>query len=155
MRARDLAEDYPLVRLSDNALDAARLIAEQRRPGVVVVSDEGEPVTVLPASQVLRFSVPGYVQEDPSLARVYDEQGGADVCVRRLSDRSVKEVLPPQEKRHELPMVSGDATVLECAATMARLHTPLIVVADGGEIHGVVTASHLLKIILNASESPA
>ncbi|NUT48127.1 MAG: CBS domain-containing protein [Saccharothrix sp.] len=155
MRARDLAEDYPLVRLSDNALEAARLIAEQRRPGVVVVGDDGSPVTVLPGSQVLRFAVPGYVQEDPSLARVYDEQGGSDVCVRRLSDRSVKEVLPPKEKRYELPMVSGEATVLECAALMARLHTPLIVVADGDEVHGVVTASHLLEVILNASESRA
>lgn len=144
-----------MVRLTDDALAAARLIAEQRRPGVVVVDGEGRPVTVLPGSQVLRFSVPGYVQEDPSLARVYDEQGGADVCLRNLSGRSVKEVLPPEEKRYELPMVSGEATVLECAATMARLRTPLIVVSDDEEIHGVVTASHLLEVILNASEPRA
>ncbi|NUT52742.1 MAG: CBS domain-containing protein [Saccharothrix sp.] len=155
MRVRDLAEEYPLVRLSDRALDAARLIADQRRPGVVVVDDDNRPVTVLPASQVLRFSVPGYVQDDPSLARVYDEQGGADVCVARLADRTVGEVLPPREKRHDLPIVPGDATVLECAATMARLHSPLLAVGDDEAVHGVVTASHLLRVILDASGSPA
>jgi hypothetical protein len=155
VRARDFAEDYPLVRTTDEALVAARLIAEQHRPAVVVVDDEGRPVTVLPASQVLRFSVPGYVQEDPSLARVYDERGGAETCVQRLSGRTVGEVLPPRDKRVDLPFVSGDATVLECAATMARLHTPLVVVGDGETIHGVVTASHLLDIILTTPGSHA
>jgi CBS domain-containing protein len=155
MRARDLAEDYPLVRLTDPALNAARLIADQHRPAVVVVDDDGQPVTVLPGSQVLRFSVPGYVQDDPSLARVYDERGGAEVCVANLAKRTVKEVLPAKDKRYELPVVSGNATVLECAATMARLHTPLVVVVDDDTIHGVVTASHLLAAILDAPESPA
>jgi CBS domain-containing protein len=155
MRARDLAEDYPLVRLTDPALNAARLIADQHRPAVVVVDDDGQPVTVLPGSQVLRFSVPGYVQDDPSLARVYDERGGAEVCVANLAKRTVKEVLPAKDKRYELPVVSGNATVLECAATMARLHTPLVVVIDDDTIHGVVTASHLLAAILDAPESPA
>jgi CBS domain-containing protein len=155
MRARDLAEDYPLVRLTDPALTAARLIADQHRPAVVVVDGDGRPVTVLPGSQVLRFSVPGYVQDDPSLARVYDERGGAEVCVGNLERRTVKEVLPAKEKRHELPVVSGDATVLECAATMARLHTPLCVVMDGDTLHGVITASHLLAAILDTPESRA
>jgi CBS domain-containing protein len=151
VRARDLAEDYPLVQLTDDALTAARLIAEQRRPGVVVVDSDGRPVTVLPGSQVLRFIIPGYVQEDPSLARVYDERGGAEACVSKLAGRTVKELLPAKEKRYELPRVSGDATVIECAATMARLHSPLLLVSDGDEIHGVVTTSHLLEVILAGS----
>ncbi|WP_158850232.1 CBS domain-containing protein [Saccharothrix deserti] len=154
MRARDLAEDYQLVRLGDPALSAARLIADQHRPAVVVVDDDGMPVTVLPGSQVLRFSVPGYVQDDPSLARVYDERGGAEVCVDNLARRTVKEVLPPKEKRHDMPAVSGNATVLEIAATMARLHTPLVVVVDGDTFHGVVTASHLLAVILHTTPEP-
>jgi hypothetical protein len=153
--ARDLAEDYPLVQLTDDALTAARLIAEQRRPGVVVVDAEGKPVTVLPGSQVLRFIVPGYVQEDPSLARVYDERGGAEACVSKLKGRTVKELLPPKEKRYELPKVSGDATMIECAAMMARLHSPLLLVSDDDTIHGVVTTSHLLDIILAAAGEQA
>ncbi|MGI5502331.1 CBS domain-containing protein [Lentzea sp. CA-135723] len=149
MRARDLAEDYPLVHLTDDALTAARLIAEQRRPGVVVVDPHGKPVTVLPGSQVLRFLIPGYVQEDPSLARVYDERDAAAACAQKLAGRTVKELLPAKEKRYELPRVPGDATVIECAATMARLHSPLLLVSDGEEIHGVVTTSHLLEVLLD------
>lgn len=152
MHARDLAEDYPLVRLTDDALAAAQLIARQRRPGVVVVDADNHPVTVLPGSQVLRFIVPGYVLEDPSLARVYDERS-ADACVSRLTGRTVQEMLPPQERRHELPTVPGEATVIECAATMARLHSPLLLISDEHRIHGVVTASHLLEVILSDAGS--
>ncbi|MCA1836616.1 MAG: CBS domain-containing protein [Actinobacteria bacterium] len=47
--------------------------------------------------------------------------------------------------------MSGDATVIECAAMMARLHSPLLVVSDDDGVHGVVTASHLLEVILAAS----
>jgi CBS domain-containing protein len=151
MLARDLAEDYPLVQLTDDALTAAQLIAGQRRPGVVVVDADGKPVTVLPGSQVLRFIIPGYVQEDPSLARVYDERSGAQACAQKLEGRTVKELLPPKEKRYELPNVSGDATVIECAAMMARLHTPLLLVTDDDTIRGVVTTSHLLEVILSAT----
>lgn len=150
MRARDLAEDYPLVRLSDDALEAARLIARQHLPGVVVVDADSHAVTVLPGSQVLRFLVPGYVQDDPSLARVYDERA-ADACVSKLAGRTVEELLPPTDKHHQLPKVSGEATVIECAATMARLHSPLLVVSDDDQVHGVVTASHLLEALLSPS----
>lgn len=149
MRARKLAEDYPLVRLGDDALTAARLLAERRLPGVVVVDEDGHPVTVLPASQVLRFLIPGYVQDDPSLARVYDERT-ADACAEKLRGRQVRELLPPKDKRVELPIVRDDATVMECAALMARLRSPLLVVAENEEVHGVITAAHLLELLIPA-----
>jgi CBS domain-containing protein len=147
MRARTLAVDYPLVRLSDDALTTARLMAQQRLPGVVVVDDDGHPVAVLPGSQVLRFLIPGYVQDDPSLARVYDERT-ADACATALRGRQVRDLMPTMDKRAEKPIVDSDATVMECAAVMARLHSPLLVVADRGTVHGVVTASHLLELLL-------
>ncbi len=154
MRARDMAEDYPLVQLSDDALDVARLMAEERRPGVVIVDEAGHPVTVLPGSQVLRFLVPGYVQDDPSLARVFGEQSAAEACVDKLRRRPVRELLAPKERRSELAQVPGDATVMECAATMARLHSPLLVVSDDDVVHGVITSSHLLRMLLGAPGRP-
>ena len=36
----------------------------------------------LPGSQVLRFIVPGYVQDDPALARAYDEASADSMCDR-------------------------------------------------------------------------
>lgn len=147
-----MAEDLPTVRLEDDALLAATLIAQRRLPGVVVVDGtSGRPVAVLPGSQVLRFLVPHYVQEDPSLAGVFDEQA-ADRYAARLGDQTVRDLLPPPAKRTELATVDGDATVIECAAVMARLRSPLVVVADGDVVHGVLTASHLLEILLPISE---
>jgi len=37
----------------------------------------GRPYTVLPGSQVLRFIVPSYVQEDPALARAHEALSAA------------------------------------------------------------------------------
>ena len=147
MLARDVAEEYPVVRGDDAALEAAEMIAARRLPGVVVVDASGRPVTVLPGPEVLRFLVPPYVQEDPSLARVFDERT-ADRCAARLRERRVKELLPPKEERRELPVVAGDATVIECAAVMARLRSPLLVVTDDDHIAGVITASRLLALLL-------
>ena len=147
MRARDLIDEYPSIQVSDPALDAARLIGSARLPGVVVVDPEGVPVTVLPGSQVLKFVIPAYIQEDPSLARVFDERG-ADECVSRLEGRSVGDLLPPRDHRQELPVVDPDATVIECAAVMARLRSPLLVVQSDQHILGVVTASRLLDVLI-------
>ena len=73
MRARDLAEDFPLVGVGSDALAAAWLLVERALPGLVVVDDAGLPLVVLPSSQVLRFALPDYVEEDPSLAAVFPE----------------------------------------------------------------------------------
>ena len=73
MRAVDLAEPFPTVSLDTDALVAARMIGEARLPGLIVCDDDGSPHTVLGGSQVLRFMIPRYVQDDPTLARVYDE----------------------------------------------------------------------------------
>ncbi|HEY6744333.1 MAG TPA: CBS domain-containing protein [Mycobacteriales bacterium] len=75
MLARDLAdESFPTVPLNSDAAEAARLLARRRLPGLVVLDDAGRPHSILPGSQVLRFIVPAYVQDDPMLARVYDER---------------------------------------------------------------------------------
>jgi CBS domain-containing protein len=150
VRARDLAQDLPTVRPDSDALDAARLIASHRLPGVAVVDADGTPVAVLPASQVLRFVVPTYIQEDPRLARVVDE-ATADRSAAALTGKRVGDLLPRRGQRVELAAVEGDATVLHCAALMARLHSPLVVVTDNGHVRGLLTAAHLLEVLLSAS----
>ena len=44
-------------------------------------------------------------------------------------------------------MLQADDTVLELAAMMARLRSPLCAVMKDGKIIGVVTASHLLELV--------
>jgi CBS domain-containing protein len=149
VRARDLAQDLPVVGPDDSALVAARLIAERRLPGLAVVDAGGHPVAVLPASQVLRFVVPDYVQEDPALARVVDEAGAERLCLERLSGELVKDLLSPRHKV-ELAAVDGSATVLGCAAVMARLRSPVLAVTENGKVRGLLTAAHLLEVLLPA-----
>ena len=146
MRAADLVESYPTVELSTPVVEAARLLAGLNLPGLIVVDDAGRPLTVLPGTQVLRLAVPRYCQDDPALARVIDEPS-ADLFLRQLGDRTVAEALP--RERRELPVVDPDATVLEVAAIMARMRSPLVAVAErGGQLLGAITLDALLDRVL-------
>jgi hypothetical protein len=130
------------------ALEAARLLAGQNLPGLIVVDEAGRPKTVLPGTQVLRMAIPSYCQDDPALARVIDE-AAADMFVRNVGDRSVAELLPREHR--ELPVVAPDATVLEIAAVMAGARSPLVAVAGSDEpMTGVVTLDALLDRMLDA-----
>ncbi len=141
MRARDLAVPFPAVGLDEDALTAARLMADRKLPGIVVCHGDGTPHTILPGSQVLRFVIPRYVQDDEALARVIDEQAAEDMFAE-LAGRRVRDLLPREE--YELPVVKGEDTVLEVAALMARAHSPLVAVVDDGKLLGCVTVAALL-----------
>lgn len=148
MRARDLAGPFPTVALDTPAIDAARLLAGQDLPGLIVVDEQGQPLTILPGTQVLRLAVPRYCQDDPALARVVDE-GAADVFLRELGDRTVAESLP--RERRELPVVDPDATLLEIATLMARSRSPLVAVVDhDAGMLGAVTLDALLDRLVAA-----
>ena len=121
---------FPVVNLDTGALEAARLMADRRLPGLIVCGADGRPFTVLPGSQVLRFIIPNYVQEDLALARVYDEQA-SDELLGKLTQSTVRDVLPGERDVDELPIVDHDATTIEVAAVMARMHSPIVAVVDG------------------------
>ncbi|MEV1005006.1 CBS domain-containing protein [Nonomuraea sp. NPDC050202] len=147
MRARDLVTDFPTVTLDTSIAAAARLLAQQRLPGLIVVDEQGMPLSVLPGTQVLRLAVPDYCQEDPALARVVDEEH-ADRFLRSVADRTVREALPPRPR--ELPITDPDATLLEMAALMARTRSPLVAVVDDGQLIGAVTLQALLDRAVSA-----
>jgi CBS domain-containing protein len=144
MRAGDLAEPFPIVSLSTQALAAARLIGEARLPGLIVCEDDGSPHTVLGGSQVLRFMIPQYVQDDPTLARVYDDRA-AEKLLGNLSTKTVRDLLPRRQDRNDLPVVDRDATTVEIAAVMAQLHSPVVALVDQGRVIGAVTVSRLFE----------
>ena len=146
MRARDLTVDFPAVRTDTAVIEAARLLAGQDLPGLIVVDDRGRPTTILPGTDVLKMAVPQYCQADPALARVIDE-AAADIFIQQLGTRTVAQALP--ERLRELPVVDEDATALEIAALMARSRSPLVAVVDDHRVLlGAVTLDGLLDRIL-------
>lgn len=145
MRADAMAEPYPVTTLETDALEVARLLAKERLPGIVVTDADGRPHSILGAAQVVRFLVPSYMREDPSLAAVVDESF-ADRAADALSGVPVGRLLT--ERPVELPVVAPDDTILEVAATMDRTRCPLVAVVVNDQVTGVVTASRLLEFAL-------
>ncbi|MFJ6539918.1 CBS domain-containing protein [Streptomyces sp. NPDC091385] len=152
MRARDLAVEYETVGLDHDALDAARLLAENRLPALLVLDEQGAPKAILPASQMVRLLVPGYVIEDPTLASVVDERHADRLCANltglKVRDCLTKTVPPPA-------VAAADDTALEVAARMAQARSPLVAVVEkdkaGVRLLGVITASHFLERLLAAT----
>jgi CBS domain-containing protein len=140
-----MAEEFPVIGLDSDAWEAARSLAEHRLPGLVVLDPDGRPHSILPASQVVRFLVPTYVQDDPSLAGVLSESM-ADRVADKLHGRTVRDLVPG--KPAEVAVVRDDDTIVEVAAVMARLQCPLAAVMAGTTLVGVITASRLLELAL-------
>jgi CBS domain-containing protein len=145
VQAAEIDEYFPVVDIDSPALEAARMLAEHGLPGIVVVTADGQLCAVLPASEVVRFIVPSYVQDDPLLAGVLAESM-ADRAAEQLGGKTLRELLP----RHQLtlPAANADDTIIEVAAMMGRLRSPLIAVMKQGRLHGVITTSRLLTMAL-------
>ena len=145
MHAKEMAEDFPVVGAESDAWDAVTQLAERRLPGLVVTDTAGKPVSVLPSSQVVRILVPTYVQDDPSLAGVLPERM-CDRVADKLRGKKVQALVP--DDAPEPAMVNADDTIVEVAAVMARLRSPLAAVMEDGTLIGVITASRLLQLAL-------
>jgi CBS domain-containing protein len=147
VRAEDLDEQFPIVTVDSDALDAARMIAEHHLPGLVVADTSGKPYAVLLASEMLRFVLPRYVQDDLALAGVVGD-AIADHATQNLAGKTVRDLLP-KHPRH-VNSVDVRASVFKLAAEMVQLRTPLIAVTKNGKLHGVITASRLLAAALKS-----
>ena len=142
MQASDIAVEAPTVALGDPVTRAVKVLADRRLPGLIVVDATNRPRAVLPGSQVLRMIIGSSYQRDPALVRTIDE-AHADLFWQELGDRTVDDCLPPQPSKKVA--VHADATLLEVAALMARMHSPLVAVVEAdGRLHGCITLSALL-----------
>ncbi|XVS61612.1 CBS domain-containing protein [Actinosynnema sp. CA-299493] len=142
MHASDIAVNVPTVTVHDPVARAVRVMAVSRLPGLIVVDERSRPLMVLPGTQVLRLVVPSAYQEDPALARAVDE-AHADRFWLESDDLTVGDCAP---RRPVKPVTArADATLLEVAALMARLHSPLVAVVDAaGALLGAVTLERLI-----------
>jgi CBS domain-containing protein len=149
VQAHELASPYPTVRMDTPAAEAVRVLTEHDRPGLIVVDDNQHPLAILPGSQVLRILIPRYVQDDPTLARVLDEDF-ADKIYEALAGKTVRDLLP--KDKVPLTVVAPDDTVLEIAAIMAANRSPLVAVVEErsktAPLMGAISASQLLGRVL-------
>ena len=89
--------------------------------------------------------IPRYIQDDPTLARVYDEDA-SERLLGKLSAKTVRDLLPKRKDRDDLPVVDLDATTVEIAAVMAQMRSPVVAVVDEHErVVGAVTVSRLFE----------
>jgi predicted transcriptional regulator len=146
MRAGDVSMQMSTVGEDTPAREAAKVLAAQDLPGLIVIDKKGRPLTVLAGTQVLRMALPSYCQEDPALARVIDE-AAADVIFNGIGERTVADLLP--KNRPELPAVDAGATLLEVASVMARSNVPVVAVVDQDRVMiGAITLDGLLDRML-------
>ncbi|MEV6210706.1 CBS domain-containing protein [Kitasatospora sp. NPDC051914] len=154
MRARDLAEPHPFATTDDNAADAARMLAEQSLPAVLVLDSDGRPNAIVPGYQLIRQLVPDYIAEDRLLAGVAGERHDGELA-ERLVALSVAEWVPCH--LHPVPVLGPDAHPMEIAALMARARSPLVAVIerDGTRVTllGTVTSARLMQHFLTSSPS--
>ncbi len=154
MRARDLAEAFPIVTPDTDAMVAARAMAGQRLPGLIVCDDDGRPYTILPGSQVLRFLIPAYIQDDPALARALDEE-------------AVRRAVPQAGAQHGAGSAAAAPGRRRAAGGRRRRHQPRGGCGDGAHAQpagrcrrrrwrrprsggGAITVSRLLEHLLPA-----
>lgn len=62
----------------------------------------------------------------------------------RARDLAVRDMLPRPADADKLPVVDPEATTIEVAAVMARMHSPVAAVVDGDRVLGAITVSQLL-----------
>ena len=151
MRLRDLAEPYPTATLDTDAATAVRAMAEAHRPGLIVLDPQGRPSAVLPGPRILRAVIPGYIREDPALARVVDPDA-AERVFGRLSEMTVRDLIGPDSDLRRLPVMDGADTTMEAAALMAQQGIHFVAVTEQGRLLGALTVSHLLRHFLGALE---
>jgi CBS domain-containing protein len=147
VRAEDLDEQFPIVTVDSDALDAARMLAEHSLPGLVVADASGKLYAVLLASEMLRFVLPRYVQDDLALAGVLGD-AIADYATQNLAGKTVGDLLPKHPRN--VTSIDARASAFKAAAEMVQLRSPLIAVTKNGKLHGVITASRLLAAALKS-----
>ena len=155
------AEDLPVITAETTLRDVAMMLVRDRLIGVIVADETGRPVAVVTALDILGRLVPGFIRDDPALARVYDLAGSSESW-REWGSRTIAEIfVDGDDWERSIATVDDDATTIEVAAEMLHRHTSVAAVrppkaaprADGPS-RRFVTVQTVLQEILEAKGDP-
>ncbi|MDQ6753705.1 MAG: CBS domain-containing protein [Actinomycetota bacterium] len=149
MRAADLQVALPVVRRETTAVEAGRLIAEGSLVGLVVANNDGVPVAILSAVDVLQLMLPDYVLDDPWLAGVFDEKGGGELW-EHLDERTIGELMDDDGVTvRGILTIEPDDTLIEIAARMVDARTQIARVSgSANDAPTFVTLPSVMSAIL-------
>ena len=128
MQAHELATPYPTVTMDTNALEAARLLTEHGRPGLIVVDEQRAPdrdPAGLPGAADAHARATSRTTRRWRACWTRNTPTG---CARRSPTRPCATCC--RRTGCKLPVVAPDDTVLEIAAIMAANRSPLVAVVE-------------------------
>lgn len=142
-------QHLPIVTRQTTMTEAARLLADNGWTGLIALDNDMKPIDTLHAIDVLRSMLPGSVVEEPSLARVLDQEAALEILAN-VRDYTVGEVL--DDARAEVGVIAKvkpDATTLAVAAELIDKLTLLAFVKDHDPEHPrFISASRVFREIL-------
>ena len=142
-------QNLPIVTRQTTMTEAARLLADNSWTGLIVLDDDMKPIDTLHAVDVLRSLLPGSVVEEPSLARVLDQEAALEILAA-VPDYTVGEIL--DDTRAEIGVIAKvkpEATTLAVAAELIDKLTLLAFVKEQDAEHPrFISASRVFREIL-------
>ncbi|WP_340377623.1 hypothetical protein U5640_22805 [Streptomyces sp. SS7] len=150
--ARDLVRPYTMVRVDDDAQEAARLLVRERLPALLVLDQVEFPYAIVPATQLLTELMPE--PDEPGLPPAMTTVDRFDDATPGpLSGRAVADWLP---RRRATPgLVGPESSPLEVAALMTRKDCPVVAVIEREgrvvSLLGAITADILLEHFIGGS----
>jgi CBS domain-containing protein len=150
MRARDLMRAARVAKPADPVSALIEAFANPQVRAVAVITDLGELVGLITDQDMLGACLPSYVIADEALARVLEEEADARLS-DRLAGKQARDLI--DETTREEAIVTPDDTLIEVADTMVRSKGPAVLVVEGKNVLGVITADVLLKALLSPKDT--
>lgn len=149
VQAKDLMRRAAVFHPDDPAEDLVLAFETAGLRAVAVASLDGRLIRMVTDLDLLHALLPPYVQEDPVLARVL-EDNAAWALRRRLKGQRVRHVANVRPGSGQA--VRPEDTLVEVTSAMVQVGDPAIPVVAGDVVVGVIAVDELLPALLARRE---
>jgi len=122
--------------------EAARIMIEEKRNGLVVLDDEEKVTGMLSSLHLIKYIVPDYLEEDKHLAAFE----ATDVFAKRVHE--IKDDPITQFMNPDYHAVKAEDSLMEAATLMSEWNTRHLPVVNGdNELVGYITRTDVKRAI--------